>query len=205
MKRTMPLLVFLLFPLLAGGCASFVPPAPINTPFRAATGTPRVFTPTPNVFLVTSSPQPPTATSTETLVPTETLTPTSPAVLSVETEILGCNTSIDITHGMGEVTNVYAVVRNTGNVQVGQVCATLSASDEERAHPDKTACAGPLAPGFQLAVKLTVDTGFREDTAISVETVTDTGLHLTATRDSCRDLGMPFVDPVTVGTPFPIP
>ena len=59
---------------------------------------------------------------------------------SVAVDILGCNTSIDITHGMGEVTNAYVTVKNTGMVDLPNTCALLRAIDEDREHPDKKVC-----------------------------------------------------------------
>ena len=92
-------------------------------------------TPSPTL---TSTPIPPTETPT----PTFTFTPTSTStpVKSLAVDILGCNTSIDITHGMGEVTNAYVTVKNTGMVDLPNTCALLRANDEDRVHPDKTKC-----------------------------------------------------------------
>ena len=106
-------------------------------------------------------------------------------------DILGCNTSLDILHQMGEVTNAYPVVRNyTGN-NLTKVCATLSASDEARIHPDKIACVAELPAGYQATLKLTVDTGVGLDTAIQVVVNTNEGLSTAASRSSCRDIGLP--------------
>jgi hypothetical protein len=119
-------------------------------------------------------------------------------------EILGCNTSLDILHQMGEVTNAYPIVRNFSNQNMTNVCATLSASDEARVHPDKTVCTVMLPAGYQITLKLTVDTGTGEDTAIQVVASTTGGLSATVSRTSCLDIGLPGWLPDTVGKIEPI-
>ncbi len=142
-----------------------------------------------------------TMTQTLTMTPIPVFSPVSPLGL----ELLGCNTSLDITHGMGEVTNAYPLVQNRSTLALTNLCATLSASDEARVHPDKTACIPLLPPGDQVTLKLTVDTGFKQDTSIQVSVTTDQGLTSSASRLSCRDLRLPGWVPVKVGLIEPIP
>jgi hypothetical protein len=104
--------------------------------------------------------------------------------------ILGCNTSIDITHGMGEVTNAYVTVKNTGNVDLPEACALLRAIDEDREHPDKKACVPSLPVAHQVTFKLTVDSAYQQDTAIQVDTSTQNALLLRVDRQSCTDIGV---------------
>src|SRR5262245_49990434 len=81
-------------------------PIPSRTP-GVVTATPIIFTVPPSVVTLTlpltETPSLTPTTFTETPSPTFTPIP----VRSVQVDILGCNTSIDITHGMGEVTNAY--------------------------------------------------------------------------------------------------
>jgi uncharacterized membrane protein len=118
--------------------------------------------------------------------------------------ILGCNTSLDITHQMGEVTNAFPRLQNAGETELTGICVTLSASDEAREHPDKTACIPSLAAGSQVVLKLTVDTGFRQDTSIEVEVSSDQG-SASVSSPSCVDIGMPGWVPEQVGRIEPIP
>ncbi|HSB00252.1 MAG TPA: hypothetical protein VLE49_06350, partial [Anaerolineales bacterium] len=155
MKKTIPVILAML--LLASCSGWVIQPGPFNppTPFLPPTNTPSIFTATPVVIGVASAtPTPqiatatsfsfPTATATPTLTPsgvddTPSVTPTSsPSGPDISVEILGCNTSIDVIHGMGEVTNAFVVLRNTGGVEVTNLKATLKALDEGRVHPDKT-------------------------------------------------------------------
>ena len=106
---------------------------------------------------------------------------------------------------MGEVTNAYPVVRNNTGNTLTNVCATLLASDEARIHPDKTACITALPAGFQVTLKLTVDTGTGQDTAIQVNVSTTEGNSATAARSSCRAIGLPGWLPDKVGMVEPIP
>ncbi len=92
---------------------------------------------------------------------------------------------------MGEVTNAYPVIRNYGPAELTEVCTTLSASDEARAHPDKTGCVPSLPSGYQVTLKLTVDTGFEKDTSIHVSVSTQQGITANASQPSCRALGLP--------------
>jgi hypothetical protein len=152
----------------------------------------------------------PNGTSTSTLSPTATLTETpsptpSPTSTSTNTPLpplavlfSGCNTSLDITHGMGEVTNAYVTLRNYGNTELTNVCATLFASDEDRVHPDKTRCTSSLPALYQIMLKLTVDTGLQEDTSIRVEVVSTQGVTGLASQPSCRDIGFPGWVPAKV-------
>ena len=106
---------------------------------------------------------------------------------------------------MGEVTNAYPVIRNLTGNSLTNVCATLSATDEARVHPDKTACVAALPAGYQITLKLTVDTGVGQDTAIQVGVNTSEGLSATASSSSCRDIGLPGWVPDNVGVIEPIP
>jgi hypothetical protein len=120
-------------------------------------------------------------------------------------DILGCNTSLDILHQMGEVTNVYPVVRNYTGKNLTNVCSTLSASDEARVHPDKTVCVAALPGGFQVTLKLTVDTGAGQDTAIQVVVNTSEGVRASIARSSCQAIGLPGWVPDNVGVFEPVP
>ena len=106
---------------------------------------------------------------------------------------------------MGEVTNAYPIILNASTRDLTNVCATLSASDEARVHPDKTACIPALSAGYQVTFKLTVDTGVGLDTAIQVVVTTTEGVGTSAARSSCRDIGFPSWLPMKVGVIESIP
>jgi hypothetical protein len=105
---------------------------------------------------------------------------------------------------MGEVTNAYPVIRNTTGQNLTNVCATLSASDEARVHPEKIVCVAALPAGYQVTLKLTVDTGAGEDTSIQVVAITNEGLSAFASHASCQELGMSGWLIVNVGVIEPI-
>src|SRR5215211_9502009 len=192
MKKTIPMILLM---LLTASCNGWVlqPGANPPTPFLPPTNTPAVFTATPVVIAGNATPTVQIATSTSlpfitattapTLMPSDTPvsisttaptnTPSGPAV---SVEILGCNTSIDVTHGMGEVTNAFAVLRNTGGVELTNLSATLNALDEGREHPDKTVEIPSLLSGYKVTLKMTVDSTYREDTPIQIEVSADGGL-----------------------------
>lgn len=145
----------------------------------------------------------PTETPTET--PTASPTPTVTRTPSLLAEISGCNTSLDVLHGMGEVTNAYPLLQNVTGADLTNVCATLSASDEDRTHPDKTVCIPSLPDGYQVVLKLTVDTGFQEDTSVQVSVTSTEGWMVSAAAESCRDIGLPGWVPEKAGELEPIP
>ncbi|MEZ0395387.1 MAG: hypothetical protein ABWK53_03005 [Anaerolineales bacterium] len=197
----------LLLPFLLSACGSTATPLPAPPTASGPTATPRLVTPTP-VFLFPATATPsetpplPSPTSAPTPTFTPTLTPTPAPALTAA--LIGCNTSVDLSHGMGEVTNAYATVANPGGIVLHQVCATLSASDEGRPHPDKTVCVEALANGYQVTLKLTVDTGFRVDTSIEVAVVSAEGLSAAASSPSCRDLSIFSLPPGDLGVPVAI-
>jgi hypothetical protein len=147
----------------------------------------------------------PTPTSTP-IPPTETPAPTftSTAVQSVAVDILGCNTSIDITHGMGEVTNAYVTVKNTGTIDLPSTCAMLRAIDEGREHPNKKVCVASLPLQNQVTLKLTVDSTFRQNTVIQVDASSNDVLLLRVDKPSCTDIGLFGGAPSDVGVIKPI-
>ena len=215
MKRT---IVLILTMLLLASCNGWViQPGPNNapTPFLPPTQTPSIFTATPIVIvaagatpqIATATPIPfITATFVPTLIPSETpgIPQTSvPVGPSVSVEVLGCNTSIDVTHGMGEVTNAFVVVRNTGGVELTNLKVTLNALDEGREHPDKTIEVVSLLVGYKVTLKLTVDSTYKQDTPIQIEVTGDAGLFQRVGADSCKDIGIFAPNPDSLNTPVP--
>ncbi len=188
-------------------------PAPSRTP-SIRTATPIILSPVPSTpasdtltptdsFTATE----PSSTTTETETPlAATLTPTGPVSSeSLKVDILGCDTSIDILHGMGEVTNAYVKISNTGASDVENVCATLRGLDEGRPHPDKTKCLPSIPAGFQVTLKLTVDTTYKQDTPIQVEVTSGDTLLVRAGEPACKAIGLlrPEVTELGVLTPVP--
>lgn len=216
--------ILIVFPavFLLSSCSGwFFQPSGYNppTPFLPATRTPSIITVTPavnGVNTVTPAIVQPTAqintpavvtTDTPVNLPTETLSPQPTvltSVLSVDVKVLGCNTSIDITHGMGEVTNSFVTLTNTGNVDLTNLKATLFALDEGREHPDKTVELSLLPISQQVTVKLTVDSTYRAETPIQIEVSADGGLFQRVGEDSCRDIGMLVPSPSSLNTPVPV-
>jgi hypothetical protein len=217
MKRSIFTILLL---LLTTSCNGWViQPGPFNppTPFLPPTNTPSIVTATPVVIAAspTSTIQIlPTATSisfiTATSVPTlipsntpDTIQTTVPSGSAVAVEILGCNTSIDVTHGLGEVTNAFVVLRNTGGVDLINMTATLRALDEGEEHPDKTVEVSSLLTGYQVTLKMTVDSTYQEETPIQVEVTADGGLFQRVGAESCKDIGFFAPEPGDLTTPVP--
>ncbi|MEW6716194.1 MAG: hypothetical protein AB1345_01635 [Chloroflexota bacterium] len=157
---------------------------------------PNVITPTPSETPL----HPSTLTSDKSQIPasplasltyTPTVTTTALSLPAINLEIQGCNTSLDFSHKMGEVTNAYVTISNVGSQDIHDICAILSASDEDRRHPDKSQCIAELPNGFQVSFKLTVDTGFGVDTSIQVDVFTPEGILITKSQPSCRNIGLP--------------
>ena len=213
MKRIVPTI---LLAILLTSCNGWViQPFPGNppTPFLPLTPTPSIFTATPVVIGVTSAsatPNIPTATTapTNTFIPastnTSTLTLTNPPVgPAVSVDVLGCNTSIDVTHGMGEVTNAFVTLKNTGGVALTNMRMTLFALDEGREHPDKTIDITSLLVGYEVTLKLTVDSTYQQETPIQIEVIGDNGLFQRVGSASCRDIGLLAPNPNGLYTPVP--
>ncbi len=205
----------LLLVLILAGCDTFgyqPQPFPVWSPIPSRT--PGIVTPTPIIFTATSNVTvitPVTPGNSETPSPTFTpasATPTGTAtnalIQSVQVDIIGCNTSIDITHGMGEVTNAYVTVKNTGNVDLPNTCALLRAIDEDREHPDKKVCVPNLPVQNQVTHKLTVDSAYQQDTAIQVDTSSNETLLLRVDKASCTDIGLFSGAPDDAGIVKPI-
>jgi hypothetical protein len=105
---------------------------------------------------------------------------------------------------MGEVTNTYLLIRNNSRNDLTNVCATLTASDEARTHPDKTACAFSLPNGYQVTLKLTVDTDVEQDASIRVDVSSREGFTSSLIRSSCLDVGLPDLGTIKIGVVEPI-
>ena len=124
-------------------------------------------------------------------------------IAAVSVKVLGCNTSLDVTHGMGEVTNAFVTLTNTGAVELTNIKVTLNALDEGRVHPDKTVEVTLLPIGYQVTIKLTVDTTYRKETRIQVVTVSDQGRFPIEGLDSCTNIGLFAPKPEELNTPNP--
>jgi hypothetical protein len=187
-----------------------IQPLPGPTPFLPSTPTPSIFTPTPVVIgvatltstaIIPTNTDAPIATDTETSTPAATLTnpPTGP---SITVKVLGCNTSIDVLHSMGEVTNAFVTLKNTG-VELTNLKVTLFALDEGREHPDKTVELTSLPVGYQVTLKLTVDSTYKQESAIQVEVISDQGTFPREGLASCTDIGLFAPNPDALNTPIP--
>ena len=182
-------------------------PFPVWTPIPSRT--PGIFTATPLIIApsLTGSP-----TSTAPVGPTDTPSATLPAPptdtstprIEMQLVILGCNTGIDITHGMGEVTNAYVTIKNTGTADLPNSCALLRALDEDRVHPDKVRCVDDLPPGHQVNLKLTVDSAYKQDTVIQVDASSDQQLLIRVDQQSCTDIDIIGPIPGDIGVVKPI-
>lgn len=217
MKRTLAFfpLVFILSACDVWGQPP--PPIPVWTPL--ATQTPQIVSPTPFILQPPSTIDTPviilitpvTPTNTEIPSPTNTLTPptatmtfTPVPVQAVDLEILGCNTSFDLLLGMGEVTNAFVNMKNTGNVDLPNTCALLRAADEDREHPDKKRCVDNLPVAYQVKLKLTVDTRYQAATIIQVDVLSNDNILLRLDRQSCRNISLFGGVPSDVGAVKPI-
>jgi hypothetical protein len=188
-------------------------PIPTITP-NIVTATPFVIPPpafentvTSNVTIVS----PITPVNTDTPHPTFTFVPAQPTetitqaiVQSVDVEILGCNTSIDILRGMGEVTNAFVKIKNTGTLDLPNMCGVLRAIDEGKEHPDKKVCITNLPVQNQITLKLTVDSTYRQDTIIQVDVTSNDLILLRVDKQSCRDISLFGGAPSNVGVIEPI-
>jgi len=199
---------------------TFPAPPPTPTPF-IYTPTPRILTATHTAAIVTptlAAPETPTSASptpfdtatafTEAPSPTATFTdlpPVTPIPDGIRVEVLGCNTSLDLTHGMGEVTNAYITLKNNGSEPLDDLCATLFALDEGRLHPDKTVCIPALGSGFQVTLKLTVDSAANQETPIQVEVKSGETLLARVGQPSCNDIGLFAPAPGVLLTPVAMP
>lgn len=225
MKKLLPLAFFMLiFVTACDGWVYQVPTFPAPPP----TITPSIHTPTPIFVTATNTsasvPASPTVTAIETFptipftatptvtatafteAPTATKTATvPPASSNIIVGVLGCNTSIDITHGMGEVTNAYVTLKNNTGNDLSNVCTTLFALDEGRVHPDKTVCVPLLGHGQQVTLKLTVDSTYQQNTPIQVEVKSSDALLSRIGQESCTDIGLFAPAPGSLLTPVAIP
>ena len=216
------LITHLVLPFFLTACITWdVNPQPFPAWTAIPTHTPGVVSPTPLIILITGTTLPFTLTpsttaeisiitqtpsETPSITPTFTDSPTFTPTLfkAVQIEILGCNTSIDITHSMGEVTNAFITVKNTGNFDLPNTCALLRASDEDRVHPDKQRCVDNLPVGYQVTQKLTVDSAYKQDTLIQVDVTTNDNILMRVDKQSCRDIGLLDSVPANLGIVMPI-
>jgi len=105
---------------------------------------------------------------------------------------------------MGEVTNAYVTIQNTGNTDLMDVCATLNALDEGRAHPDKTKCVASLPAGYQVTEKLTVDSTLGKSTPIQVDILSADHLLQRVGQNACTNFDLLPPDPSSLGTVTPM-
>jgi hypothetical protein len=104
---------------------------------------------------------------------------------------------------MGEVTNAFVTLKNTGGVELTNLKATLFALDEGRVHPDKTVELTSLPVGYQVTVKLTVDSTYKQESPIQVEVTSNQGTFPREGLASCRDIGIFAPNPDALNTPIP--
>jgi len=104
---------------------------------------------------------------------------------------------------MGEVTNAFVTLKNTGNLELTNLRVTLFALDEGREHPDKTVELTSLPVDYQVTIKLTVDSTYQKDTPIQVEVASNQMAFPREGLASCRDIGLLAPNPSGLNTPVP--
>ena len=105
---------------------------------------------------------------------------------------------------MGQVTNAYVTIKNTGNVDLLNACALLRAIDEDREHPDKEVCVTNLPAQYQVTQKLTVDSQYQADTIIQVDVTSNGIILLRVDKQSCRDISLIGGAPTDTGVVKPL-
>ena len=166
-------------------------PVPSQTP-AIITATPLILPP-PSISTITKTATLDTVTATSTQTETSTATSKSVStqpVQSIDVQILGCNTGLDVRNGMGEVTNSFVTIKNNGTVDLPNVCGLLRAIDEDREHPDKKRCINNLPAGYQVTLKLTVDSHYQVDTFIQVDVTSNENTLIRLDQQSCRDISI---------------
>ena len=104
---------------------------------------------------------------------------------------------------MGEVTNAFVTLRNTGGVELTNINATLYALDEGRVHPDKTVELTSLPVGYEVSIKLTVDSTYKEQSPIQVAVSSAQGSFPREGSASCTNIGLFAPNPASLNTPVP--
>jgi hypothetical protein len=89
-------------------------------------------------------------------------------------------------------------------VDLPNTCALLRAIDEDREHPDKQVCINNLPAQYQVTLKLTVDSTFKLNTAIQVDTTSNDVILLRVDKPSCTDIGLFGGTPSDLGVVKPI-
>lgn len=213
-------ILIILFLFVLTGCDTWgTPPQPFPVWTLPPSATPHILSPTPaalpppgTIFPTLTIISPGIETTSPTLPPSATLTPVPPTqvftqapIQSIAIDILGCNTGIDILNGMGEVTNAYITLKNTGSVDLPNACGLLRAIDESaRAHPDKKVCVPNLPAQHQVILKLTVDSTYQQNTIIQVDALSNDVVLLRIDKESCRDINIFGGAPSNVGVIQPI-
>lgn len=186
-KRVLPLMLWLAACIT--GCNPGFISIRSNTP-GAFYNTPSIVTSIASLGVTPRTTSTQTATPgpspTPTLSPTPTFTFTPTARFGMNAIIQTCDTGMDVFNQMGEVTNAYVTIQNLGNRDLTNLTITLNASDEDRAHPDKSYAVQMLPVGYEISLKLTVDTQSSVDTSIDILATAGQGITATAAKDSCR-------------------
>lgn len=112
-------------------------------------------------------------------------------------QLLGCDTGVDIVRRLGEVTNAYVTVLNIGNADASDLRVTLSGSDEDKEHPDKTQEMPFLAAGHQVTLKLTIDSDRGDDTTITVEATCEEGVTASVQKLGCQEMDPKALDRIS--------
>ena len=113
--------------------------------------------------------------------------PTSAPHPKLNLLIYTCDTGTDVWNGLGEVTNGYVVVQNVGNADATNIHVSLDANDKDsNDHPDTSYKIQNLPPGYQISLKLTLDTENGVDTVLSANATSDEGISASATKPSCK-------------------
>lgn len=171
-------------------------PVPSSTATQTPSAVPTTLLPPTAIptLLPTSTPTlistfTPTLIPTPTPTPTRSLTPTlPPAPPRLAVAILGCESGLDISHGLGYVTNAYVRARNLGGVELGNVCVTLNTNGEGKLHPNKTRCVASLRVNYEVTVQLTVDAEYKALTSIEVIATANPAVSDRAAGTSCKAL-----------------